>query len=154
MLNPVHLLGLFKVFQPSTQTVNPDGSATISCEHNGINGSVEDIRLNDVTAYVSCFHSFSDVCVMVGCWVWRRLFVLFHFVNTFVFISKASFLFYMVSEFFVSLTGETYYKSSTDYAVHDWRKNVLLCSKKIFSYRHLNVMFELHCAEWRMCRQF
>lgn len=46
-LTPAHLSG-FQVYQPSHRTVNPDGSATITCEHNEISSSTRDIRLNDV----------------------------------------------------------------------------------------------------------
>ncbi|KAM8855028.1 uncharacterized protein AB9W97_020108 isoform 2-T2 [Spinachia spinachia] len=36
----------FKVIQPQNGTVNPDGSASISCEHTANVSSVKDVRLN------------------------------------------------------------------------------------------------------------
>ncbi|XP_038577241.1 uncharacterized protein LOC119904541 [Micropterus salmoides] len=36
----------FKVIQPRNQTVNPDGSVFISCEHDAKDSSVQDVRLN------------------------------------------------------------------------------------------------------------
>ncbi|XP_042282672.1 uncharacterized protein LOC121907275 [Thunnus maccoyii] len=39
----------FKVIQPQSQTVNPDGSALISCEHNANGSTVVDVRLNNVS---------------------------------------------------------------------------------------------------------
>ncbi|KAL6100446.1 uncharacterized protein ACO6RY_07596 [Pungitius sinensis] len=40
----------FQVIQPQNRTVNPDGSASISCEHTADVSSVEDVRLNAVSA--------------------------------------------------------------------------------------------------------
>ncbi|XP_022596766.1 uncharacterized protein LOC111218645 [Seriola dumerili] len=39
----------FKVIQPQYQTINPDGSASISCEHKANVSSVKDVRLNRVS---------------------------------------------------------------------------------------------------------
>ncbi|XP_058478766.1 uncharacterized protein LOC131455249 [Solea solea] len=39
----------FEVNQPQFQTVNPDGSATISCEYTADSASVKDVRLNSIT---------------------------------------------------------------------------------------------------------
>ncbi|XP_040003663.1 uncharacterized protein LOC120801149 isoform X2 [Xiphias gladius] len=39
----------FKVIQPQFQTINPDGSAVITCEHTVNVSSVEDARLNSIS---------------------------------------------------------------------------------------------------------
>lgn len=39
----------FEVMQPQQQTVNPDRSASISCEHTANVSSVEDVRLNSIS---------------------------------------------------------------------------------------------------------
>ncbi|XP_031729310.1 uncharacterized protein LOC116397734 [Anarrhichthys ocellatus] len=39
----------FEVIQPENRTVNPDGSASISCEHTANVNSVEDVRLNVIS---------------------------------------------------------------------------------------------------------
>ncbi|CAK6967629.1 uncharacterized protein LOC122992283 [Scomber scombrus] len=66
LLCPSHGVDTWMVFQPSTQTVNPDGSATISCEHNAINGSVEDIRLNNVIGVTATDNSRRSVLCQRG----------------------------------------------------------------------------------------
>ncbi|XP_049905454.1 uncharacterized protein LOC126393363 isoform X1 [Epinephelus moara] len=38
----------FEVFQPKSRAVNPDGSTSVSCEHNANVTSVKDVRLNAI----------------------------------------------------------------------------------------------------------
>ncbi len=59
----------FEVIQPQNRTVNPDGSVTISCEHTENVSSVEDVRLNVMSPYVSWCNWISGIFVMVGRWV-------------------------------------------------------------------------------------
>ncbi|XP_047455932.1 uncharacterized protein LOC125017132 [Mugil cephalus] len=44
-----HQSHAFRVIQPQVQTVNPDKSATISCEHTASSSTVKDIRLNSIS---------------------------------------------------------------------------------------------------------